>query len=199
MATATIGQAQESPGTVPALAADLEQRVLSSDGSVVSVTTSSVLLTDAAARVESAGEPERAGYGEYHLYDFSRGRSYRIFPNDHIYFEAAWSSASAAKAFIEGWAPKPETWSVRMIPLKDDVLDGTPTHLSLLERRLKSGPAPAYAFVWNVVPAGRLPARVIYSQAGGQTVIVSYRRVESVRVDPSRFVVPAGFGNLSPF
>lgn len=199
MAATTLAQAQESRGPVPALAADLEQRVLSSDGAVVSVTTSNVLLTDAAARVEPAGEPDRTGYGEYQLYDFSRGRSYRIFPNDHIYFEAAWSPASAAKAYIEGWAPKPETWSVRMIPLKDDVLDGAPTHLSLLERRLTSGPAPAYAFVWSFVPAGRVPARVIYGQSGGQTVIVSYRRVESVRVAPSRFVVPDGFGNLSPF
>jgi hypothetical protein len=199
VAAVGIASAQESPGTVAAFTADQEQRVLSSDGATVSVTRSNILFTDAAARVESAGEPDQAGYGEYQLYDFVRGRAYRVFPTDHIYFEAAWSSASAAKGFIEGWAPRPETWSVRMIPLKEDVLDGAPTQLALLERRLEAGRPPAYAFVWTRVPPGRLPARVIYSQAAGQTVIVSYRRVESVRVDPSSFLVPDGFGSLSPF
>lgn len=199
LAAAAIAPAQEAPGTVPAVAAEREQRVVSSDGAEVSVTISKILLTEGAARVESPGDPDRAGYGEYQLHDFVHGRLYRVFPNDRIYFESPWSRASAEKGFVEGWAPRPDNLSVRMIPLKDDVLDGAPAHLALMERRLETSRAGRYAFIWTSEPPGRLPVRVIFSQAGGQTVIMSYRGVEPRSVDPSIFSVPDGFGNLSPF
>jgi hypothetical protein len=191
--------AQESAETLPGLAAEMEQRVMSSDGGAVSVSTRTLLLVEGAARVESADEPDRAGYAEYHLHDFVRGRVYRVLREDRIYFEAAWSNAAAAQGFLEGWAPRPTELVWRMIPLKDDDVDGTPATLALMEYRLGAGRAPAYAFVWSGVPPGRLPLRVGYTQRGGQTVVLSYRRVEPRGVDPSSMTMPEGFVNLSPF
>jgi hypothetical protein len=198
-AATAVAPAQESAETVSGLAAEMEQRVMSSDGGAVSVTTRTLLLVEGAARVESAGEPDRAGYAEYQLHDFVRGRVYRVLRNDRIYFEAAWSNAAASQGFLEGWAPRPADLTVRMIPLKDDELDGVPANLALMEYRLGAGRAPAYAFVWSGVPPGRLPLRVAYTQRGGQTIVLSYRNVEPRGVDPSSMAVPEGFVNLSPF
>ncbi|MFZ5875705.1 MAG: hypothetical protein ACOYXU_04760 [Nitrospirota bacterium] len=189
--------AQESPETVAGLAAELEQRVVSSGGAE-SVTTRALLLVEGSARVESIGEPSRAGYAEYQLHDFVRGRVSRVLPNDRIYFEGPRSKAAASQAFLEGWAPRPPDLSVRMIPLKTDELAGVPASLELMEYRVGTG-APAYAFVWSGVPRGRLPLRVAYTQRGGQTVLLSYRRVEPRAVDASSLSVPEGFVNLSPF
>ncbi len=194
-----MAPAQESPASVPGLAAEMEQRAMSSDGGAVSVTTRTLLLIEGAARVESAGEPDRAGYAEYQLHDFVRGRVYRVLQNDRIYFETAWSQSAAVQGALEGWAPRPTDLVVRMIPLKDDDVDGTPATLALMEYRLRTGRAPAYAFVWSGVPPGRLPLRVAYTQRDGQTVVLSYRRVEPRGVDPSSMTVPEGFVNLSPF
>ncbi len=199
VAAAAVATAQESPASVPGLAAEMEQRVMSSDGGSVSVSTRTLLLVEGAARVESAGEPDRAGYAEYQLHDFVLGRVYRVLRDDRIYFEAAWSNAAAVQGFLEGWAPRPTDLVVRMIPLKDDDVDGTPATLALMEYRLGSGRAPAYAFVWSGVPPGRLPLRVAYTQRGGHTVVLSYRRIELRGVDPSSMTVPEGFVNLSPF
>lgn len=198
-AAAVANAAQESPASVPGLAAEMEQRVMSADGGAVSVTTRMLLLVEGAARVESSGEPERAGYAEYQLHDFALGRVYRVLRDDRIYFEAAWSNASAAQGALEGWAPRPADLTVRTIPLKDDDVDGTPATLALMEYRLKTARAPSYAFVWSGVPPGRLPLRVIYPQRGGHTVVLSYRAVEPREVDPSSMRVPEGFVNLSPF
>lgn len=197
-ATLTVAaSAQESPPTVEGLAAELEQRVVA-PGGAVSVATRILVLVEGAARVESSGEPNRAGYAEYQLHDFARGRVYRVLPNDQIYFEGAWSRGAAAQAFLEGWGPRPADLATRRIPLKADDLDGMPASLELMEYQFGSG-APAYAFVWSSVPPGRLPLRVAYTQRGGQTVIVSYRSVETRAVDPSSLSVPEGFVNLSPF
>jgi hypothetical protein len=198
-AATAVAPAQESPETVPGLAAEMEQRVVSSDGGTVSVTTRTLLLVEGAARVESAGEPDRAGYAEYQLHDFVRGRVYRVLRNDRIYFAAAWSKSAAAQGFLEGWAPRPADLTVRMIPLKDDELDGAPANLALMEYRVGAGRAARYAFVWSGVPPGRLPLRVTYTQQGGQTIVLSYRSVEPRAVDPSSMTVPEGFVNLSPF
>jgi hypothetical protein len=192
-----VASAQESPATVEGLAAEVEQRVVS-PGGAMAVTTRTLLLVEGSARVESLGEPPRAGYAEYQLHDFVRGRVYRVLPNDQIYFEGAWSRGAASQGFLEGWAPRPADLAVRMISLKADELDGVPATLELMEYRFGAG-APAYAFVWLGVPPGRLPLRVAYTQRGGQTVILSYRSVELRAVDPSSLSVPEGFVNLSPF
>jgi hypothetical protein len=196
-AMTVVASAQESSETVAGLVAEVEQRV-TSPGGAVAVTTRTLLLVEGSARVESLGEPPRAGYAEYQLYDFVRGRVFRVLPNDQIYFEGAWSRAAASQGFLEGWAPRPADLAVRMIPLKADELDGVPASLELIEYRLGSGP-PAYAFVWAGVPPGRLPLRVAYTQRGGQTVVLSYRSVEPRAVEPSSLTVPEGFVNLSPF
>ncbi len=184
---------------VAAIAAEVEQVVLAPDGRQVSATMFTVLLADALARVRYEGTAGRSGYAEYQVYDFNRKRLYRVFPDDRIYFEALLSSPLAFKAHVEGWAPPPADLSVRTIPLKDDPVDGSPAMLTLVERRRGRGRAPEYTLVWTAVPPGRLPARVVYRQDGGQTVVLAYRRVEPRTVDPSTFAVPDGFVNLSPF
>src|SRR5574341_1335320 len=167
------------------------------DGHQVSVTTFSVLVADALARVQVEDTADRSGYAEYQVYDFGRKRLYRVFPDERIYFEAVLPAALASKVHLEGWAPLPADQTVRTIPLKSDPIDGSPAELALVEHR--RGRAPEYALVWTTVPPGRLPARVVYRQEGGQTVVLAYRRVESHAVDPSVFAVPDGFVNLSPF
>lgn len=192
--------AEDAPdGAVPAVFAEIEQVVLSPEGRQVSMTTFTVLLADTRARVEYGSEPGRSGYAEYQIYDFSRMRLYRVFPDDRIYFEGALSAALAARAFVEGWGPQPRDLSVRTIPLKDDALSGEPTHLTLVERRSRRARAPAYTLVWTAVPPGRLPQRVVYTQEGGHTVVLTYRRVESRAIDASNVAVPDAFVNLSPF
>lgn len=184
---------------VPAFAAQVEQVVLVPDVREAAITRFTVLLAEARARVEyEAATSGRPGYPEYQLYDFSRKRLYRVFPEDKIYFEVALSNSMAIKAYLEGWAPQPADLKVRTIPLKDDTVAGEPATLSLLERR-RGGRAPDYAFVWTAVPPGRFPLRVIYVQDGGQTVVLAYRSVESREVDASELSVPEPFVNLSPF
>jgi hypothetical protein len=68
-----------------------------------------------------------------------------------------------------------------------------------VERRVGKRPSLDYALVWNAVEPGRLPIRVIYTQDGTRTVVVTYRNIENQSVDPGWFVVPDGFSNLSPF
>jgi hypothetical protein len=191
--------AQPPAGLVPAIAADVEQVVLAPDGHRVSVTTFSVLLADTLARVQVEDAADRSGYAEYQVYDFGRKRLYRVFPDERIYFEAVLPPPLASQVHLEGWAPRPADQTVRTIPLKRDPIDGSPAELALVEHHRGGGRAPEYALVWTTVPPGRLPARVVYRQEGGQTVVLAYRRVESRAVDPSGFVVPEGFVNLSPF
>jgi hypothetical protein len=194
------GAAADAPtDPVRAIAAEVEQVVLAPDGRQVSVTTFTVLLADALARVQYESTAGRPGYAEYQVYDFDRKRLYRVFPDDRIYFETVLPAPLAFKAHREGWAPPPADLTVRMIPLKDDPVDGSPAALTLVERRRGRSGAPEYALVWTTVPPGRLPARVVYRQDGGQTVVFAYRRVESRVVDPSDFGVPDGFVNLSPY
>lgn len=197
--TAGAAAADEQPNAVSGLVADLEQTVLAPDGRPVSVTVSKLLLADSAARVEAASEPERAGYHEYQLYDFARGKLYRVFPDERIYFESALSPAAAATGFVEGWAPRPAGLAVRTIPLKDDPIDGAPARLELLEHRSGRGPSVQYAFVWRSDPPGRLPRRVVYTPPGGHTIVLGYRDVHVRSVDPAAFAVPNDFVNLSPF
>ena len=197
--SAAVVAAQGPADAVPALSAQIEQIVLSPEGRQVSVTTFTVLLADTRARLELEDEPGRSGYAEYQIYDFGRMRLYRVFPDDRIYFEGVLSAALAAKAFVEGWGPQPRDLSVRTIPLKDDTVSDSPAYLTLVERRSGRARAPAYALVWTAIPPGRLPLRVVYTQPGGHTVVLVYRRVESRTIDPSSVAVPDAFVNLSPF
>jgi len=180
------------------VAADIEQTVLTPDGRATTTTTK-LYLADAKARLEPENGSGRAGYAEFHLYDFERKRFYRVFPDDRIYFDIELSTPLAVRAFVEGWAPQPPEVTVRSIPLKDDDLDGVPARLALVERRVGKHPTPDYALVWTAVAPRRLPLRVMYMQEGSRTVIVSYRNVESQAFDPGRFSIPEGFSNLSPF
>ena len=180
------------------VAADIEQTVLTMDGRATTTTTR-LYLADAKARLEPDSGSGRAGYAEFHLYDFERKRFYRVFPDDRIYFDIELSTPLAVRAFVEGWAPQPPEVTVRSIPLKDDDLDGVPARLALVERRVGKHPTPDYALVWTAVAPRRLPLRVMYMQEGTRTVIVSYRNVESQAFDPGRFSIPEGFSNLSPF
>jgi hypothetical protein len=197
--SAAAAAAQAPADAVPAISAEIEQVVLSPEGRQVSVTTFTVLLADTRARVEHGDEPGRSNYAEYQIYDFSRMRLYRVFPDDRVYFEGALAAAMASKAFVEGWGPPPQNLAVRTIPLKDDALSGSPAQLSLVERRSPRGRAPEYALVWTAVPPGRLPLRVVYTQPGGHTVVLAYRRVEARAIDASSVSVPEAFVNLSPF
>jgi hypothetical protein len=196
--SAAVAAAQAPAETVSAVSAEIEQTVLSPEGRAMSVTTFTVLLADTRARVEYGGEPDPSAYAEYQIYDFSAMRLYRVFPDDRIYFEGALSAGLASKAFVEGWGPRPKDLSARTIPLKEDALSGSPALLSLVERR-RSRTSPEYALVWATVPPGRLPLRVVYTQAGGQTVVLDYRRLESREVETWSVTVPDGFVNLSPF
>jgi hypothetical protein len=198
----TAGAAAPTPteppaDLVPAITAEVEQTVLAPDGRPVFETTFTLLLADARARVEYGGAPGRSSYAEYQVYDFDRKRLYRVFPDDRIYFEAILSPPLASKAHREGWAPLPAQVTVRTIPLKPDPIGAARADLALVERR--RGRALEYALVWTAVPPGRLPARVIYREDGGQTVVLAYRRVESRTVESSAFAVPDGFVNLSAF
>lgn len=195
---AAVAAAEAPDGAVPAVFAEIAQVVLSPEGRPVSAATFTVLVADNRARVEREAEPGRSGYAEYQLYDFGRMRLYRVFPDDRIYFDGVLSAALAAQAFVEGWGPQPADWTVRTIPLKDDVLGDVPAGLALVERR-RNRARPDYALVWTAVPPGRLPLRVVYTQEGGQTVELAYRRVESRTIDASRVAVPDGFVNLNPF
>lgn len=198
----TAGAAAQTPtgppaGLVPAITAEVEQTVLAPDGRPVFETTFTLLLADPLARVEYGGAPGRSSYAEYQVYDFARKRLYRVFPDDRMYFEGILSRPLASKAHREGWAPRPAEVTVRSIPLKPDPIDAAPADLALVERR--RGRALEYALVWTVVPPGRLPARVVYREDGGQTVVLVYRRVEPRTVESSAFAVPDGFVNLSAF
>jgi len=196
--SAATASAEAPEGTVPAVFAEVEQVVLSPEGRRVSAATFTVLLADTRARVEHEVEPGRSGYAEYQLYDFGRMRLYRVFPDDRIYFDGALSAALAAKAFADGWGPQPPDLTVRTIPLKEDVLSGSPALLTLVERR-RNRAVPDYTLVWTAAPPGRLPLRVVYTQGGGHTVVLAYRRVESRASDASAVALPDGFVNLSPF
>ncbi|MFZ5862027.1 MAG: hypothetical protein ACOYXR_04155 [Nitrospirota bacterium] len=197
-AATAIAPTQDTPLPVPGLAARMEQRVVA-PGGAESLTTRTLVLVEGTARMESADGPDRGGYAEYQLYDFVRGRVYRVLPEDRMYFDGVWSKAASAQGFLDGWAPRPDHLAVRMIPLKDDEVDGTPARLSLMEYRIGADGSPAYAFVWSGEPPGRLPVRVAYTQRGGQTVIISYRNPQPRGVDPSEVSLPPGFVNLSPF
>jgi hypothetical protein len=193
------GAAADVPAdAVPAISAEIEQVVLSPEGQQVSVTTFTVLRADTKARVEHGGEPGRSGYAEYQIYDFSRKRLYRVFPDDRIYFDGALSAALAAKAFVEGWGPQPPGLAVRTIPLKDDTLAGLPARLTLVERRGNRGRAREYALVWTTVPSGRLPLRVVHAdrRTDRGARIPAHRIAGGRRVAPG---VPDAFVNLSPF
>lgn len=191
--------AEPSGAPVQAFAAQVEQAVLAPDGRQTSLTSFTVLLAETRARVMyEVAAGERAGYAEYHVYDFGSKRLYRVFPDDRIYFEVTLSPALAAKTHLEGWGPPPADLRVRTIPLKDDTVAGSAATLSLLERR-RRGRAPEYALVWTAVPPGRFPLRVVYVQDGGQTVVLAYRSAESREVDASEVAVPDTFVNLSPF
>jgi hypothetical protein len=196
-ATAQVSPPAASDATA-VVAADIEQTVVTPDGRATTTTTR-LYLADTKARLEPESGAGRAGYAEFHLYDFERKRFYRVFPDDRIYFDIELSTPLAVRAFVEGWAPQPPEVAVRSIPLKDDDLDGVPARLALLERRVGTHPTPDYALVWTAVAPRRLPLRVIYIQEGTRTVIVSYRNVESQAFDPGRFSIPEGFSNLSPF
>ncbi len=190
--------AQTPPEPIPVLAAEMEQTVLTPDGHSAT-TTATLLIAGSTVRVEPESSSGRTGYAEYHLYDFERKRLYRVFPDDRIYFDLVLSVPLAVRAFVEGWAPAPPEISVRAIPLKDDEIDGRPARLSLVERRVGRRPSLDYALVWNAVESQRLPIRVIYTQDGTRTVVVTYRHIENRSVDHGWFVVPEGFSNLSPF
>jgi hypothetical protein len=196
-ATAQVSPPAAADATV-VVAADIAQTVLTPDGRATTTTTR-LYLADAKARLEPESGSGRAGYAEFHLYDFERKRFYRVFPDDRIYFDIELSTPLAVRAFVEGWAPQPPEVTVRSIPLKDENLDGVPARLALVERRVGKHPMPDYAFVWTAVEPRRLPLRVMYMQEGTRTVIVSYRDVESPALDPGRFSIPEGFSNLSPF
>jgi hypothetical protein len=197
-ATAQVSPPAASDATA-VVAADIEQTVLTPDGRATTTTTR-LYLADTKARLEPESGAGRAGYAEFHLYDFERKRFYRVFPDDRIYFDIELSTPLAVRAFVEGWAPQPPEVTVRSIPLKDDdLLDGVPARLALVERRVGTHPTPDYALVWTSVAPRRLPLRVMYMQEGTRTVIVSYRNVESQAFDPGRFSIPEGFSNLSPF
>lgn len=189
-------RAEDSTPAIPVLTAEMEQQVMGAEGG--SPTTAKLFLSESVARVEPEFGSGRAGYAEYHLYDFARGRFYRVFHDDRIYFDLALSLPLALRAFIEGWAPAPKEAAVRDIPLKNDTVDGTAARLVLVERRIARGRAPDYAFVWRAADASRLPLKVIYAQ-DGRTVMMSYRRIGEDSIDPARFAVPDGFSNLSPF
>jgi hypothetical protein len=191
--------ADASDDTVSAVSAEVEQVLLAPDGRQTALTTFTVLLADGRARVDVESAPGRSGYAEYQVYDFGRKRLYRVFPDDRIYFEEKLSAALASKAYVEGWAPRPEDLTVRTIVLKDDQIEGLPARLTLVERRRGRGRAPDYALVWATVPPGPLPLRVVYVQDGGHTVVLVYRRVETRRVNASSVAVPDAFVNLSPF
>lgn len=194
-----VGRAQDPPAMVQALTAEMETQVLTSDGPSAPPMTAKLWVLDAAARIDPEFGADRAGYAEYHLYDFARSRFYRVFPDDRIYFDQALSLPLALRAFIEGWAPPPREVTERDIPLKKDVVDGLPARLVLAERRIGPSRRPAYAFVWRAVDAARLPLRVIYTQDTARTVMVSYRRVATESLEAARFAVPEGFSNLNPF
>jgi hypothetical protein len=196
-ATAQVSPPAAADATA-VVAADIEQTVLTPDGRATTTTTR-LYLADAKARLEPESESGRAGYAEFHLYDFERKRFHRVFPDDRIYFDIELSTPLAVRAFVEGWAPQPPEVTVRSIPLKDDDLGGVPARLALVERRVGKHPTPDYALVWTAVAPRRLPLRVIYMQEGTRTVIVSYRSMESQEFDPGRFAIPEGFANLSPF
>ncbi|MEO5658147.1 MAG: hypothetical protein ABIO65_00010 [Nitrospiria bacterium] len=188
--------AEDAAPAIPALTAEMEQQVMGADGNAA--TTAKLFLTETGALVEPDVGSGRAGYAEYHLYDFAGGRFYRVFPDDRIYFDLALSLPLALRAFIEGWAPAPKEAAVRDIPLKNDTVNGTAARLVLVERRLAHGRAPEYTFVWRATDASRLPLKVIYVQ-DGRTLMVSYRALGEESIDPARFAVPEGFSNLSPF
>ncbi len=200
-----VGLPATAQGSPPAasdatavVTADIEQTVVTPDGRATTTTTR-LYLADAKARLEPESGSGRAGYAEFHLYDFERKRFYRVFPDDRIYFDIELSTPLALRAFVEGWAPQPPEVTVRSIPLKDEDLDGVPARLALVERRVGKHSMPDYALVWTAVAPRRLPLRVMYMQEGTRTVIVSYRDVESPALDPGRFSIPEGFSNLSPF
>lgn len=200
LALSAVGVAADAPDdTVSAVSAEIEQVLLTPDGRRTSVSTFTVLLAGGRARVEFDRAPARSGYAEYQVYDFGNKRVYRVFPDDRIYFEEKLSAALAAKAYVEGWAPRPEDLTVRTIILKDDQLEGSPARLALVERRRARSRSLDYALKWTALPLGDLPLRVVYVQDGGQTVVLDYRRVETRLVNATSVAVPDTFVNLSPF
>jgi hypothetical protein len=82
-ATAQVAPPVASDATA-VVAADIEQTVLTPDGRATTTTTR-LYLAGTKARLEPESGSGRAGYAEFHLYDFERKRFHRVFPDDRIY------------------------------------------------------------------------------------------------------------------
>lgn len=188
----------EDEGVSAGLVADLYTTTINKAGKE-SISVAKIYLLGNRLRSES----KESSTGEFNIYDFELFKELRVVPQDSIFFERKITRSFLIKAEREGLY-KPDNPNVKIdrIRLKEDRTDNHPTVMYFVVRSMKTGEktvARDYSMVWEATDLGNMPIKIVYPASDFQTVIVEYRNITIDKLDPSLFLPPPDFLNLSPF
>lgn len=185
-------------GETLGLVADLHTIIVDKTGKE-SASEARIHMLGKRLRFESKGSSK----GEVNIYDFDILRELRVVSQDRIFFERKIPRSFLIKAERDGlYRPDNPNITIDKIRLKEDRVDNHPTLLYLVVRSLKTGEktvAKDYSMVWEATDLNNNPVRIVYPMPDFSTVIVEYRNATIEKLDPSLFLPPPDFLNLSPF
>ena len=180
------------------LVADLHTTIIDKTGKE-SVSEAKIYILGKRVRFES----KAGNTGEVSIYDFDLLKEMRVVSQDRIFFERRITRSFLIKAEREGlYMPDNPNIKIDRIRLKEDRTDNHPTVLYLVVRSMKTGEktvARDYSMVWEATDLGNIPIRIVYPMSDFSTIIVDYRNATMEKLDPSLFLPPPDFLNLSPF
>ncbi|HEX9757806.1 MAG TPA: hypothetical protein VGB26_08400 [Nitrospiria bacterium] len=139
---------------------------------------------------------------EFHIFDYDKLISYRVFPKDQIYFSTRMDQKEFSRAYQQGILP-PENSSplqVQKIKIKETSLNGHSATLYLIGKKEGTeSSALHYSFVWEAPGLGGLPVRIADTQRDGTTTIIDFINIREEEIKLSFLKPPKDYLHLNPF
>lgn len=140
---------------------------------------------------------EQLGSNEIFIYDFEHAVEFRIFPDDHLYFEKALTRSKLIRAIKEKWIPSTQGYQETKVLFQKDEINGIPANLFFVT--LEKNGQRAYLFRWVTADTHATPLRVIYHGSARETVIVDFIPLNEGPLPPGFFNPPEDYLSLNPF